>query len=107
MVNMCSQTVEQFNADMCRVIDLIRSGREEDARVLFNEEIFPRYSDIMYSDEDTALRVVAFFFYDVSDYLNKSSWREAGASTSNYIIDVYNSDFQDAVRQAIKKETGG
>ncbi len=96
-----SSILIQFDTVIKKVIDLIEADQLEKARLLFNTEI-PRFEEDL--RHDTPLSSLISYYYDISDYLNKDSWRAIKPSLKEEIIGSYYSDYQEALKEALELE---
>ena len=96
--------VDTFYADLEKVIGLI-SKNEIEARVIFNRDIYPRYKDAI-NDDKSSLRPLAFFFFELDEFLNNQNARLLGQSTKKEILGSFYSDFLGDLDEARKIEKG-
>lgn len=97
-------SVTTFHHDMRRIIALLEENREQDARSVFNREIYSKYADIRGSDVENPLSHVILFFYDLDEYLNNQNARIAGVVCRKEVISSFYSDYQDELQKALAQE---
>jgi hypothetical protein len=75
------QTVENFHALIEAVIGLIRSGDDEQARTLFNQELFPKYNSLV------------FLYGEMDKFLNSPGAKIIGMIDRDTVLGTYDSDY--------------
>lgn len=78
------------------VVLLLKTGDEEKASSIFNEEILPVYENVF--EKDNKLEPLKLFIMELDEYINDESMKILGATTLNEII----SEFLDLKRTYIK-----
>jgi hypothetical protein len=85
------QTVENFHNLIEAVIGLIRSGDDEQARTLFNQELFPKYNTLVHDDE--RFRNLFFLYGEMDKFLNSPSAKIIGMIDRDTVLGTYDSDY--------------
>lgn len=102
---MSNNTIENFNNDIKKAIDLIISDKKEDARKFFNDVIFKKYEKCI-RDKKSPLVFFEIFFSQLDDYLNSDSAVILGNVKKDDIVGSFYSDYQDDLKLALKKVQG-
>lgn len=76
--------------EMRSLMRLVEAQEDERARAHFNEELFPRYQDVI-ATPPYAFAVT--FFYDVDDYFNHPARAELGFMSREYLLALYGDEF--------------
>ena len=101
---MGGHSVDQFSNDMKQIVSLLEQNKEQEARLIFNREIYEKYSDIRGSNVENPLSRVILFFYDLDEYLNSPNARFLGVASRANIIASFYSDYQADLKTALAQE---
>ncbi len=100
---MDKEILYEFNRDISKVMEYITSGRELEARHIFNTRYHKKY-DRYFRETDTPLEFATEMWRALDIYLNSEPARILGdvSTDKKYILSVY-ADYQ----KDFKKETAG
>jgi len=65
---------------------LIVDRNEKEAKDFFNKKIFGKY---IFSDFNSPLIKLAWFFYELDDYFNNEAWRLMRGTNKEEIVELY------------------
>lgn len=84
----------KFNSLIKRVIEFIECDKDEEAREVFNRDIFPEFKEIIW-DTQNPLNKFVFLFCQLDEYLNNKGAIIANVINKEKVLDDYYGDCSD------------
>jgi hypothetical protein len=100
-------TVDAFEKDIRRVMALVIAHRDEEARELFNRELYDRYHQVMCGRANHPLKACTVYFLNLNEYINNEGAKILGVTDRRSTVSEYYWDFPTNLAEAKRREQMG
>lgn len=97
-------TVDMFEQDTEKVMKLVITHRDNEAREVFNRDVYDRYVRIMFGDADHPLKVFTIYFVYLDKYFNNEGAKILGWVDRETTLESYYREFPVDLAEARRKE---
>ena len=97
-------TVDRFERDIRKVMGLVIAHQDEEARELFNREVYHRYIGVMVGDTDHPLKACTVYFLNLDEYFNNEGAKILGWVDRHTALRDYRGEFPEDLAEARRRE---
>ena len=97
-------TVDRFERDIRKVMGLVIAHQDEEARELFNREVYHRYIGVMVGDAKHPLKAFTIYFVYLDKYFNNEGAKILGWVDRETTLESYYGEFPVDLAEARRRE---